>query len=68
MNSSNRTDGKSTEAPHEHPFVAEGGVAYSPANDRDPFEALDDLMCVVEALTPTWPPREPMKEGKYWLL
>jgi len=25
---------------------------------RDPFEALDDLMVVVEALCPTWPHRE----------
>ena len=52
----------------EHPFVAEGGLAYSVATDRDPFEALDDLMTVVEALSPTWPQREITKDGKYWLL
>lgn len=50
------------------PIVAEGGVPYSPPISRDPFEALDDLMCVVEAFTPNWPPREPMKEGECWLL
>jgi hypothetical protein len=64
MSSSN----KSAEGSSSPPIIAEGGVSYSPSTSRDPFEALDDLMCVVEALTPTWPPREPMKEGKYWLL
>jgi hypothetical protein len=64
MSSSNKSaDGSSSQ-----PIIAEGGVPYSPSTNRDPFAALDDLMCVVEALTPTWPPREPMKEGKYWLL
>lgn len=52
----------------DHPIVAEGGVPYSPSADRDPFEALDDLMCVIEALAPVWPRREPMKEGERWLL
>ena len=28
-------------------------------SDRDPYERLDDLMTVVEALCPTWPTREP---------
>ena len=72
MNSSNKsTDdsaGGSTETAREQPFVAEGGVPYVPAGNRDPLRALDDLMCVIEALSPTWPPREPMKEGKYWRL
>jgi hypothetical protein len=27
-------------------------------NSRDPFAALDDLMVVVEALCPAWPPRQ----------
>jgi hypothetical protein len=54
----------------DHPFVAEGGVPYSTSasGSRDPFEALDDLMCVIEALAPVWPPRDPMREGKHWLL
>jgi hypothetical protein len=30
----------------------------TPAID-DPFAALDDLMCVIEALCPTWPQRPP---------
>ncbi|MGD9597390.1 MAG: hypothetical protein AB7G76_03345 [Steroidobacteraceae bacterium] len=25
--------------------------------ERDPYEALDDLMCVLEELCPRWPPR-----------
>jgi hypothetical protein len=39
------------------PLVADGGVspAVEPASDW--FAALDDLMSVVEALCPTWPPR-----------
>jgi hypothetical protein len=28
------------------------------ATSRDPFEALDDLMTVIEALCPVWPNRE----------
>jgi hypothetical protein len=57
----------SSDKPEKFPFVAEGGVPFT-ASDRDPFEALDDLMTVVEALTPTWPCRDVMKEGKFWLL
>ena len=34
---------------------AEGLIAF---DARDPFEVLDDPMSVVEALCPTWPPRE----------
>jgi hypothetical protein len=37
----------------------DGGVASAPDAERDPFAALDDLMTVVEALCPSWPPREP---------
>lgn len=41
------------------PFAAEGGVTHVPAaTSRDPFEALDDLMTVIEALCPVWPSRE----------
>jgi hypothetical protein len=58
----------SSNKPTDAPLVAEGGVPYTPSPNRDPLEALDDLMTVVEALCPTWPQREPMKEGKYWLL
>ena len=51
-----------------HLIVAEGGVPYKANTDRDPFEALMDLMIVVEALCPTWPLRETTKDGDYWLL
>ena len=40
------------------PFAADGGIAHMPAaTGRDPFEALDDLMTVIEALCPVWPNR-----------
>ena len=45
-----------------HPFAGEGGVvAVAPAGERDPFEVLDDLMVVVEALCPQWPARDIFK-------
>jgi hypothetical protein len=35
------------------PFAADGGITHVPAAiNRDPFEALDDLMTVIEALCP----------------
>jgi hypothetical protein len=41
------------------PFAADGGITHMPAaTNRDPFEALDDLMTVIEALCPVWPARE----------
>jgi hypothetical protein len=41
-------------------LVAGGGVASTAhADERNPFEALDDLMYVVEALCPSWPDRPP---------
>lgn len=41
------------------PFAADGGITHLPAKatSRDPFEALDDLMTVIEALCPVWPNR-----------
>lgn len=42
----------------EHPFIAEGGIAPAGNSPADPFEALDDLMTVIEALCPVWPQRE----------
>jgi hypothetical protein len=35
----------------------DAGVVASPPDSRDPFAALDDLMLVIEALCPRWPPR-----------
>lgn len=50
-------------------LVAEGGMPPAPlARERDPYEVLDDLMVVVEALCPRWPPREPFKAEGIWLL
>jgi hypothetical protein len=44
---------------NEQPFAADGGITHVPAaTSRDPFEALDDLMTVIEALCPVWPKRE----------
>jgi hypothetical protein len=39
-------------------FVSEGGVVATVTDEREPYEALDDLMSVIEALCPAWPPRE----------
>ncbi len=39
------------------PLAAEAGISPVPHDDRDPFEVFDDLMTVVEALCPIWPPR-----------
>lgn len=39
-------------------LAAEGGApATATVASRDPYEALDDLMAVVEALCPSWPER-----------
>jgi hypothetical protein len=41
------------------PFAADGGITHvQAATSRDPFEALDDLMTVIDALCPVWPHRE----------
>ena len=40
-----------------HPLAAEGGVPASAESTRDPYEVLDELMAVVEALCPVWPER-----------
>jgi len=41
------------------PLSADGGITHVPAaTSRDPLEALDDLMTVIEALCPVWPNRE----------
>lgn len=41
-----------------HPLASDGGNVESPVDSRDPFEVLDDLMQVIEALCPTYPERE----------
>jgi hypothetical protein len=39
-------------------LASDGGTGESPVDSRDPFEALDDLMQVVESLCPTYPERD----------
>jgi hypothetical protein len=50
------------------PFAADAGTSALPHSDRDPFEALDDLMTVVEALCPRWPQRAVFSDGGRMLL
>ena len=52
----------------EQPLVADGGINTAQASNRDPYEMLDDLMVVVEALCPRWPARETFKSDGIWLL
>lgn len=52
----------------EAPIAAEGGVAGAPTLPEDPYQALDELMSVVEVLCPVWPAREVFKEGSSMLL
>jgi hypothetical protein len=41
------------------PIAADGGITHvAAATNRDPLEALDDLMTLIEALCPVWPHRE----------
>jgi hypothetical protein len=40
------------------PLAGAGGVVTTAHSEREPYEAFDDLMSVIEALCPTWPPRE----------
>lgn len=42
----------------EPPFAAEGGIPAPSPSDGDPYQALDELMAVVEALCPVWPRRD----------
>lgn len=50
------TDNVAASAPAHH-LVGEGGIVTTIPSDRDPYEILDELMVVVEALCPQWPPR-----------
>lgn len=47
-----------TEAGREEPvLVGAGGLPRQDLPASDPFADLDDLMVVIEALSPTWPDR-----------
>jgi len=48
---------KSTNAP----IVAEGGVESPLPVPADPYQALDELMAVLEELCPVWPTRPTFK-------
>ncbi|GIK34849.1 MAG: hypothetical protein BroJett010_14080 [Gammaproteobacteria bacterium] len=59
MNSSPKSPDSGAAAPARDVLVGEGGIRGDSKPARDAFEALDDLMTVVEALCPRWPSREP---------
>ncbi len=52
------------------PFIAAdvGSTAAERNAERDPYQVLEELMCVVEALCPTWPPREISSGSEKYLL
>ena len=50
------------------PLAASGGVAVTVDGAREPYEALDDLMSVIEALCPQWPPRGTFTSAGKFLL
>ena len=55
---------KSTDAP----LAAGAGLGAMPPAPDDPYQALDDLMAVVEALCPVWPQRAPFAGGTKMML
>jgi hypothetical protein len=59
---------KSLTNPVEPPFAAGAGVVLPVESDEDPYQRLDDLMVVIEALCPVWPPRECFVDGGRMLL
>jgi len=54
--------------PTEPPFAAGGGLGAAIRDEDDPYRTLDDLMAVVEALCPVWPPRDAFASGARMLL
>jgi hypothetical protein len=57
----------SLKKPADTPFAASGGLqALAPAVE-DPFDALDALMSVIEALCPVWPERPTLCMGEMLL-
>ncbi len=55
-------------APSQQPSADGGGIVGKVHSEREPYEALDDLMAVVEALCPTWPSRGVFVSTGKWLL
>jgi len=60
VNDPRRTQDLERNAASESPalLAGSGGIVAATTSEREPYEALDDLMSVIEALCPTWPPRE----------
>jgi hypothetical protein len=52
----------------EHPLVGKEVVSSRVTSSRDPFEALDDLMTVIEVLCPRWPARSTFSSASKFLL
>jgi hypothetical protein len=54
---------------HPQPMIEDAGVPWnSGQTSRDPFVALDDLMCVIEGLCPQWPERPTFEGSSTFLL
>jgi hypothetical protein len=53
--------------PADAPLAASGGLPADPAPVQDPFDALDALMSVIEALCPVWPERPMQLAGEMLL-
>jgi hypothetical protein len=49
-------------------LAGSGGVVVAVHGEREPYEALDDLMCVVEAFCPVWPDRGLSRSSGVFLL
>jgi len=58
----------SSKALADTPFAASAGVRSPAPLEADPYAALDELMVVVEALCPEWPPRPVFVDGGKMLL
>jgi hypothetical protein len=48
--------------PATQPIAGDVPRVEAPSSSQDPFARLDDLMTVVEALCPRWPPRGGFRE------
>jgi hypothetical protein len=57
MKSSRHCPEEQPELSHPAVLFADGGVSVPLPSGRDPFEALDDLMAVIDVLCPKWPAR-----------
>ncbi len=51
----------------EAPIAGDGGVTAPLSDERNPYQVLDELLVVVEALCPTWPARPAMGAGEFRL-